>query len=67
MYDQDGDGVLGSEEIFNLVAKIAKTELPAMNMKQLENAVAQTVMELDEKKKDGLSFKEFEKIFQKRL
>ena len=40
MYDQDGDGVLGSKEIFNLVAKIAQTELPAMNMKQLENAVA---------------------------
>lgn len=37
-----------------------------MNKKQLESAVQQTVIELDQTGKDGLTFREFEKIFLKR-
>ena len=42
--------------------KITNKSLEAMSREQLESAVSQTVLELDQKGKDGLNFNEFEQI-----
>ena len=47
--------------------KITNKSLEAMSREQLESAVSQTVLELDQKGKDGLSFNEFEQIFKSRV
>jgi len=59
MFDKDGDGVLGEEELTELLFEISRQKLPALSRNNLELMVSETVQELGKSKKGGLNFREF--------
>ncbi len=63
MYDQDGDGVIGQEELTALLFEISKQKIPALSKSGLEAMVQMTIQEFDKGKKLGLNFREFKAIF----